>query len=92
MNALRRQPGEQHSDQRDETNDETQPNHSFTRKCEFGERAKWTTDVRRRGNKPERDESRPAEIMKERSLLRNYTGRQGSRWPPKDFVSAEARA
>ena len=31
VDAIGRQPGEQNSDQRDETNDETQPNHSLTR-------------------------------------------------------------
>jgi hypothetical protein len=32
VDAKRRQTGKQRSDQRDETDDETQPNHSLTRK------------------------------------------------------------
>jgi hypothetical protein len=32
MNTISRQTGEKNSDERDETDDETQPNHSLTQK------------------------------------------------------------
>ena len=37
VDAIGREPGEQNPDQRDKTDDETQPNHSLTRKWEVGE-------------------------------------------------------
>ena len=60
VDAIGRKTGEQNSDQRDKTDDETQPNHSLTRKMRSWRRN--ISAVRRGGNKPKQDESQPSGI------------------------------
>jgi hypothetical protein len=49
VDAIGRKTGEQNPDERDKTDDETQPNHSFTRKMRSW-RSEEISAVRRRGN------------------------------------------
>ncbi len=62
MHPIGGKSGEQDSDQRDEADDESQANHSVTRKRGVGGSAKALLEVRWEGNGARRKENRTTDI------------------------------